>query len=85
MGAGLRRDGVEVHSRRFQRAGALASAGGSGSDGIVADIGEGCYFGEVSLLLGCRRTASVTARRLCFLYALGQVGHSYVGGTDQAC
>ena len=33
-------------------------------------IGDGCYFGEVSLLLGCRRTASARTKTQCVLYML---------------
>lgn len=33
-------------------------------------IGDGCYFGEVSLLLGVRRTASAKSKTQCMLYRL---------------
>lgn len=33
-------------------------------------IGDGCFFGEVSILLGIRRTASVKTRTQCVLYKI---------------
>lgn len=33
-------------------------------------IGDGCYFGEVSLLLGVRRTASARTKTQCMLYRI---------------
>lgn len=33
-------------------------------------IGDGCYFGEVSLLLGIRRTASARTKTQCLLYKI---------------
>mmetsp|Transcript_29712 Transcript_29712/g.63645 ORF Transcript_29712/g.63645 Transcript_29712/m.63645 type:complete len:859 (+) Transcript_29712:79-2655(+) len=33
-------------------------------------IGDGCYFGDVSLLLGIQRTASVESKTQCMLYRL---------------
>ncbi|KAL7536658.1 hypothetical protein ACHAXR_007315, partial [Thalassiosira sp. AJA248-18] len=33
-------------------------------------IGDGCYFGEVSVLLGVRRTASAKSKTQCMLYRL---------------
>ena len=35
-------------------------------------IGDGCYFGEVSLLLGIRRTASAKTKTQCMLYKVGR-------------
>lgn len=35
---------------------------------IYCTIGDGCFFGEVSILLGIRRTASVKTRTQCILY-----------------
>ena len=31
-------------------------------------IGDGCYFGEVSVLLGCKRTASARSKTQCVLF-----------------
>lgn len=35
-------------------------------------IGDGCYFGEVSLLLGIRRTASAKTKTQCMLYRISK-------------
>eukprot|EP00804_Cyclotella_cryptica_P003159 CCRYP_013773-RB/>CCRYP_013773-RB protein AED:0.20 eAED:0.20 QI:2230/1/1/1/0.8/0.83/6/278/680 len=35
-------------------------------------IGDGCYFGEVSVLLGIQRTASAKSRTQCMLYRLAK-------------
>jgi hypothetical protein len=35
---------------------------------VVTAIADGCYFGEVSALLGCKRTATATAKTVCIMY-----------------
>jgi predicted house-cleaning noncanonical NTP pyrophosphatase (MazG superfamily) len=35
-------------------------------------IGDGCYFGEVALILGCRRTATAKTKTQCVLYTLNR-------------
>jgi len=39
---------------------------------IYCTIGDGCFFGEVSVLLGIRRTASVKTRTQCILYKVAK-------------
>lgn len=36
----------------------------------LAVIGDGCYFGDVALLLLCKRTATAVCKSLSFLYAI---------------
>jgi len=39
-----------------------------GANSAYLAIGDGCYFGEVSLLLGVKRTASARTKTQCMLY-----------------
>ena len=41
-------------------------------DSIYLSIGDGCYFGDVSVLLNCKRTASARASTKCYLYKLNR-------------
>ena len=41
---------------------------------IVETIGDGCYFGDCAVVLGCRRTATVRARVVSMVYALPRAG-----------
>ena len=51
----------------------VAGAAGTGIAGkAYVAIGDGCYFGEVSLLLGVRRTASARTRTQCVLYKISR-------------
>jgi CRP-like cAMP-binding protein len=42
----------------------------SAADLTYVAIGDGCYFGEVSVLLGCKRTASARTKTQCVLYRI---------------
>ena len=44
--------------------------GGKSHGGIYNTIGDGCYFGEVSLLMGTRRTATARSCLACTLYTV---------------
>ena len=41
-------------------------------ESVYMSIGDGCYFGDVSVLTKCKRTASARASTKCYLYKLDQ-------------
>jgi len=42
----------------------------SAADLTYVAVGDGCYFGEVSIILNCKRTASARTKTQCLLYRL---------------
>jgi CRP-like cAMP-binding protein len=42
----------------------------SAADLTYVAVGDGCYFGEVSIILDCKRTASARTKTQCLLYRL---------------
>ena len=38
----------------------------------VITIGDGCYFGDVAVLKGCKRTATSRCKTLCIMYSLSR-------------
>jgi CRP-like cAMP-binding protein len=42
------------------------------NQGVVAAIGNGCYFGDVGLFFNVKRTATATAGTMCNLYSVHQ-------------
>ncbi|KAI9206055.1 uncharacterized protein BJ171DRAFT_498549 [Polychytrium aggregatum] len=44
----------------------------------VAELSDGCFFGEVSMITGSARTATVRANRKSVMYKLGQSGFNQI-------
>jgi CRP-like cAMP-binding protein len=40
------------------------------NNATVITIGDGCYFGDVAVLKGCKRTATARCKTLCIMYSL---------------
>ncbi len=72
-------EGTTGHAMYFIYSGVVgifSSAARGVEDGpegaIVAALGNGCYFGEVAMLLGCRRTATARSETISVLHTLDE-------------
>jgi len=79
MGDAVIREGDEADRFYVVYRGMLEAIYANGQEGtaathVLGQIGEGEFFGEVALLRGCARTATVIAASDCVVYALSRNG-----------